>query len=279
MFQYAAGRALSLESGYPLRLDVSGFDKYRLHQGFELSRIFTGPFALASDQDVKRLLGWQRSPWAQRFLLGNRLNGLRSSRFIVEPHFNHWMGIKDTPDDSYMIGYWQSENYFNAATTTIQKEFTFRLPMSSRNLEISRRISDCNAVGLHVRRGDYVKNEKTREVHGLASINYYNLAISYVSDIVDRPHLFIFSDDIDWVKINLKTNLPTLYLDHNLGQDSYLDMRLMSLCCHQIIANSSFSWWGAWLNRSPGKIVITPKQWFATGVNTADLIPGDWICL
>lgn len=279
MFQYAAGRALSLNSAYSLKLDVSGFDRYKLHQGFELSRIFNGPFALASDQDVKRLLGWQRSPWAQRYLLNNRLAGLRSSRFIVEPHFNYWAGIKDTPDHSYMIGYWQSEKYFNIAKKSIQSDFTFKLPMSARNSDISDKITHCNSVGLHVRRGDYVKNAKTREVHGLASIEYYDLAIRYVSDKVDRPHLFIFSDDIDWVKVNLKTHLPTSYLDHNHGQDSYIDMRLMSLCRHQILANSSFSWWGAWLNRSAGKIVIAPKKWFANGVDAADLIPGDWISL
>ena len=279
MFQYAAARALSLHLGYSLKLDVSSFTKYKLHQGFELGRIFSGPFAVASNLEVNRILGWQRSGLAQRFLLSDRWAGLRSSRFIKEPHFNHWPGIKDTPDDSYMMGYWQSENYFDSEKSSIRNEFTFQLPITNLNAEVFDRMQQCNSVSLHVRRGDYVKNAQTRAVHGLASIDYYNLAIHYVCDRVNLPHLFIFSDDIAWVKNNLKTICSSTYVNHNKGQDSYVDMRLMSSCRHHIIANSSFSWWGAWLNPSPDKIVIAPRNWFATGVDTKDLIPKGWITL
>ena len=279
MFQYAAARALSLDLSYSLKLDVSGFTKYKLHHGFELGRIFNGPFALASGLEIQRILGWRRSALAQRLLLNKRLSGLRSDRLIIEPHFNYWAGIKNITDDSYMIGYWQSEHYFASEESSIRKEFTFRLPISDFNAEISNKIHCSNSVGLHVRRGDYVKNAQTRAVHGLASIDYYNLAIRYICDRVNLPHLFIFSDDIDWVKHNLKTHLPATYLDHNNGQESYVDMRLMSLCRHHIIANSSFSWWGAWLNPSPDKIVIAPRNWFAAGVDIKDLIPTGWITL
>ena len=279
MFQYAAARSLSLDLGYSLKLDVSGFTTYKLHQGFELTRIFNGPFALASDFEVRRILGWRRSPLAQRVLLNTRLSGLRSDRLVIEPHFNHWAGIKNITDDSYMIGYWQSEHYFINSESSIRNEFTFRLPVSDLNVEISNKIKSNNSVGLHVRRGDYFNNAQTKAVHGLASIDYYNLAVRYIRDKVNLPHLFIFSDDIDWVKDNLKTDLPCTYLNHNNGQESYADMRLMSLCSHQIIANSSFSWWGAWLNPSPDKVVIAPRNWFATEVDTKDLIPTSWITL
>ena len=279
MFQYAAARALSLDLGYSLKLDVTGFTKYNLHQGFELSRIFTGPFALASDLEIQRILGWRRSAFAQRVLLNKHLSGLRSSRLIVEPHFNYWAGIKNIPDESYLIGYWQSERYFAGDESSIRNEFIFRLPVSNLNEEVSNRIKCSNSVGLHVRRGDYVNNAKTRAVHGLSSIDYYNRAIRYICERVHLPHLFIFSDDIDWVKVNLKTDLPSTYLDHNIGQESYVDMRLMSLCRHHIIANSSFSWWGAWLNPRLDKIVIAPRNWFASGVDTKELIPTGWVTL
>ena len=279
MFQYAAARALSLHLGYSLKLDVSGFTKYKLHHGFELSRIFNGPFVLASDLEIQSILGWRRSAFAQRVLLNKGLSGLRGSRLFIEPHFNYWPGLKNITDDSYMAGYWQSEYYFASDESFIRNEFTFRLPISDFNAEVSYKINSTNAVSLHVRRGDYVNNAQTRSVHGLASIDYYNRAIRYIYDRVNPVHLFIFSDDIEWVKGNLKTNLPSTYLDHNNGQESYVDMRLMSSCRHHIIANSSFSWWGAWLNPSPSKIVIAPRKWFASGVDTEDLIPSGWITL
>lgn len=279
MFQYATARALALEFGYSLKLDISGFIKYRLHQGFELDRIFQGPFVRASDLEVQRILGWQRSAFAQRLLSTKSLTVLRGDRFIVEPHFNHWSGIKKISDNSYMTGYWQSENYFENHKSTIRNEFTFRLPVSSQNAEISDRIMQCSSVSLHFRRGDYVKNAETIAVHGIASMNYYKLAIRYMCDRVRLPHLFIFSDDIAWVRSNLETDVPCTYLDHNHGQDSFADMRLMSLCRHHIIANSTFSWWGAWLNPSPNKIVVSPKNWFSNGLDARDLIPRKWVTL
>jgi hypothetical protein len=115
--------------------------------------------------------------------------------------------------------------------------------------------------------------------HGLCPISYYQNAINYISAQVEQPYFFIFSDDMGWAKENLKMDLPCIYIDHNHGAESYNDMRLMSLCQHHIIANSSFSWWGAWLNASSNKIVIAPKKWFANNNNVKDLLPIDWITL
>jgi hypothetical protein len=151
--------------------------------------------------------------------------------------------------------------------------------LSGKNADIAEQIGRVNAVSLHVRRGDYVKNPKTTATHGLCSLDYYHTAIRYIYETVEQPYFFIFSDDMAWVKEHLKIDAPCQYVDHNQGKESFNDMHLMSLCKHHIIANSSFSWWGAWLNSSPEKIVIAPNKWFANQNNIKDLLPNDWVTL
>lgn len=279
MFQYAVGRALSIADNVPLRLDVSEFEGYGLHQGFELSRVFSCPVALAEPQDMHAVLGWQSSRWARRLVARPELRVLRSRHFVVEPHFHFWPGINDVAADSYLSGYWQSEKYFRNATQVIRSDFTFKLPFDRTNAELVGQISRENAISLHVRRGDYVNNSKTNATHGVCSLDYYRDAIRYISSRVERPYYFIFSDDMAWVKSNLKMDMPHQYIDHNKGADSYNDMRLMSMCRHHIIANSSFSWWGAWLNPDPCKIVVAPRKWFATENDVSDLFPQGWVKL
>ena len=130
-----------------------------------------------------------------------------------------------------------------------------------------------------MRRGDYVSNKKTNSMHGVCSLDYYRNAIKTILKRVENPVFFVFSDDIAWVKNNLVIDAPNVFIDHNSCMESYNDMRLMSLCQHHIIANSSFSWWGAWLGTNSNKIVIAPKQWFAHTKSTDDLIPVAWLKL
>ncbi len=279
MFQYATGRALSLKHKQPLLLDISGFADYGLHQGFELQRIFVCPINIANATDGRNVLGWRANPLIKRLLVRTRLAMFRNRHFIVEPHFQYWAGIQDIPPSTYLIGYWQSEKYFQESADIIRADFAFKLPLSIKNAELVQQISQVNAVSLHVRRGDYVHNPVTLAIHGLCTLNYYQAAIQSIVESVPQPHFFIFSDDIAWVKANLKMDFPSHYITHNQGAESYNDMRLMSLCQHHIIANSSFSWWGAWLNPSPNKIVIAPKQWFADDKNISDLLPPNWVAL
>ncbi len=276
MFQYAAGRALSLRRDTSLKHDVSDFEGYRLHQGFELHRVFACQVELASHAEVHALLGWRSGQRMMSLLKRRQLAWLRGSRFVVEPHFRYWSGIKDVPGDCYLAGYWQSERYFADVTENVHNDFTFKNPLSGRNLELSGQIAACNAVSLHIRRGDYVTNVKTSGLLGACSLDYYRDAIAYMVGRVESPRFFVFSDDIEWVKAHLNLDVPCTYIDHNRGADSYRDMQLMSLCRHHIIANSSFSWWGAWLNPCADKIVIAPKRWFASTLNSEDLIPQAW---
>lgn len=279
MFQYAAARALSLKLGLPLKLDTRDFSGYKLHQGFELNRLFNCNAEIATNNDLAKTIGWHRVKLAQRFLRKPQLKKIRHENYVVEPHFNYWSGIKQLRDNVYLDGYWQSEQYFIEFADNIRTEFTFKLPLSDKNIEISNLISQVNAVSLHVRRGDYVSSPKTSATHGLCSLDYYRAAIEYVSAYVSHPYFFIFSDDMTWVKDNLDIGPSAFFIDHNTNQESYNDMRLMSACKHNIIANSSFSWWGAWLNQNAEKIVIAPKQWFSKSTDTSDLIPAAWVRL
>lgn len=280
MFQYAAARALALARGLPLRLDVSGFDGYGLHQGFELQRVFRCETPLASADEVRAVLGWRALPVLRRILARPGLATLRGKALVVEPHFHYWPGIRDVSAGSYLQGYWQSEKYFEDVATQIRTDFTFRLPMSETNAAWAERIGRCNAVSLHVRRGDYVSNARTHAAHGVCSLAYYNAAARHIAGRVEAPEFFVFSDDIDWARENLDIGHSCHYIDHNRGVESYNDMRLMSLCRHHVLANSSFSWWGAWLNPRTDKLVVAPSRWFAGGRRRLDdLFPSGWVTL
>lgn len=279
MFQYAAGRALSLKRSDSLRLDISDFSNYKLHQGFELERIFNCTAEIATEADIRIILGWQYLSTIRRVVYLPAMAAFRRKGIIVEPYFRYWQGIKDVPRDCYLVGYWQSEKYFENVASVIRDEFTFKLPLTNLNAEIAEQVNKLNAVSLHVRRGDYANNPDTTTTHGLCSLEYYQAAIKYIAGRVEQPRFFIFSDDIAWVKENLKMDFPCQYVAHNKGAESYNDMRLMSLCKHHIIANSSFSWWGAWLNPNADKIVVAPKRWFVNETNTEYLIPQDWVIL
>lgn len=276
MFQYAAGRTISLERGTSFRLDISGFANYGLHQGFELQRVFNCPAEFATEAEVRNILGWQFTPGIRRVVSRTGLAAFRREGFVVEPHFNYWQGIKNVPCDCYLMGYWQSEKYFSGMEAQIRGGFSFRLPLENKNVELAKQINQVNAVSLHVRRGDYAYNPKTTATHGLCPLDYYRASIRYIAERIERPHFYIFSDDIAWVENNLKIEFPCQYVGHNQGAESYNDMRLMSLCQHHIIANSSFSWWGAWLNPRVNKIVVAPERWFANTTDVRDLLPQSW---
>lgn len=280
MFQYAAARALTYVRESPLRLDIAGFDGYGLHQGFELQQIFHVEPTLASAAEVRAVLGWRAAPVLKRILARPGLAKLRGSAFVVEPHFHYWPDIRGVPATAYLQGYWQSEKYFADAAVILRSDFAFRQPLSKANAAWAERITRCTAVSLHVRRGDYVSDPKTRAVLGPCSPDYYRSALRYVAERVATPEIFVFSDDIAWARDNLHIGFPCHYIDHNRGAESYNDMRLMSLCRHHILANSSFSWWGAWLNPRADKIVVAPARWFVgTERRLDDLFPKGWVTL
>ena len=280
MFQYAAGLAIAMKHGVSLRLDTSVFAKDKRHNGFELERIFNCTAEIAGDVDMRSVLGWQSSFSVRRILSRKSMAVFRRKEFVFEPHFHYWPEINHVPRKCFLAGYWQSEKYFRAYASTVRTDFTFTPLLTNVNAELSKQIANVNAVSLHVRRGDYATNPRNLTKHGVCPSSYYQEAIRYLAERVEAPYYFVFSDDKDWVRANLKTNSPCCYVVHNRGSESYNDMRLMSLCRHHIIANSSFSWWGAWLNPSTTKIVVAPKRWFNDcTTKTDDLLPEGWVML
>ena len=172
----------------------------------------------------------------------------------------------------YLEGYWQSDKYFQDVSTQLRREISLKANGIAP-------IEDANAVSLHVRRGDYISNPVTNQFHGASSVTYYQAAIDYITQHISQPHFYIFSDDMEWVKQHLPLPQSVTYVSNGQLHD-YEELVLMSHCQHHIIANSSFSWWGAWLNPSDQKIVIAPKQWFNNSAfDTTDLIPAAWIQL
>ena len=279
MFQYAIGRAVSLQLQTELKLDVSEFDGYALHQGYELDRVFHLQVPIANRQEVRKLLGWQSYPLVQRIVVRFLPHGVVEN-MVHEPHFHYWHGVKDLVGNCYLAGYWQSEKYFSEIETQIRQDFSFKTMVDNKNKKMADYIQSINAISLHVRRGDYVNSSKTNAMHGTCSLDYYQMAMDYIIQQVDNPCFIVFSDDIPWVKANLSTSHVCRFVDYNQGENSFRDMQLMGLCQHHIIANSTFSWWGAWLNANKDKIVIAPKYWFAHDkCSTQDLYPSEWMIL
>jgi hypothetical protein len=180
----------------------------------------------------------------------------------------------------YLDGYWQSERYFSDIAGVLRQEFTAEAPLDRENEALAAGIAAVNAVSLHVRRGDYVDDPTTNRFHGICAPDYYQRAVDFVASRVEAPRLFVFSDDLQWTRANLRFSVPMTFVDANPPDCGYRDMRLMTRCRHHIVANSSFSWWGAWLNPSREKIVVAPCRWFGASRNdTSDLIPPNWVRL
>ena len=279
MFQYATGKSLSIKTNQVHWLDLNDFSGYQLHNGFELDRVFNIEDIKSSPTVAKDLLGWRANSFAKKILRRPHFAKLRGQSFVVEPYFNYWPDFFKLTHDCYLHGYWQSERYFKDFSDIIRQDFVFKIPLDERNKQVALEMASTQSVGLHVRRGDYVNDPKNSNIINICSLEYYREAIEYIVNRIEKPVFYIFSDDMAWVKAHLSTDFPCIYVDYNSGLESYRDMQLMSLCKHHIIANSSFSWWGAWLNANPEKMVIAPRKWFVNNNNVDDLIPQDWIKL
>jgi len=280
MFQYAFGYAISKESKVKLKLDKRGFDAYKL-RGYELSL-----FSIEENSDLKP---------AYNFLL-NQLNGknntplikifrkilrwfLKFTKFYYQEkkEFVFDKDVFNCKIDTYFHGYWQNEKYFKKFRKELLEIFMLK-NIHSKTIEYQQQIFNSEAVSLHIRRGDYVTNKHTNSVHGTCDVSYYKMAALEVLKNMKQAQFFIFSDDLEWAKSNLD------FIDNKtfvrLGSDipDHEEMYLMSKCKHNIIANSSFSWWGAWMNQNSRKIVIAPKKWLKSSkTNQSQIVPHDWI--
>lgn len=277
MFQYAAGRALALRHRTALRLDLTSFGSSR---HFETVRQFElGKLAI----DVA-----PTTPLASlTFRLARRNNAALSRlsgwRIMREESLGHYDPQFETlPDNTYVYGYWQSWRYFNSAAEQIRAELQPRAPLSAESERRRDRMRSVNSLSLHVRRGDYLTAAGARDLHGVLDLDYYSGAVRHVQERLSDVEGFVFSDDLDWCRETFANlQLPLTFVDANHGDDSWQDIYLMAACRNCIIANSSFSWWGAWLGDGPNKpdrIVIAPRRWFAgMDVAIADRCPPNWL--
>lgn len=277
MFQYAIGRRLSCMHHVLLKLDAPAFENYTLRQ-YRLGN-YAIHAEIASVPEVEHVRYHGRTGVLRTLgnLAGYTVPYYRRNIYR-EPHFFYDQNILKCKNDVYLEGYWQSEKYFKDIEPLIRSEFIPVKEPDTLNKNMADQIKICESVSLHVRRGDYVLNPETNAYHGTCSPDYYKTAIRLIEKQVENPHFFIFSDDPAWVRENMKMGHPTTIVDINGPENDYEDLRLMSQCRYHIIANSSFSWWGAWLSQNREKIVIAPKKWFKKPeINTRDLIPDSWI--
>nr|WP_321404905.1 alpha-1,2-fucosyltransferase [uncultured Desulfobacter sp.] len=279
MFQYACGLVTAIRSGADLRLDIRGYTECEMHNGFELTTLFDIDTPSATTSEIRCLIGWRDTRLGRYLLLARRLNFIEGKHYFLEKSLRYNDKILSLTEDIYLYGCWQSELYFKKQTPLIRKLFEFKLPLSEQNMEIAHQIQKIpNSVSLHIRRGDYVDNTSINKNHGVCPNLYYEMAMQCIDKHIGSAVYFIFSDDPEWVKNNFKIGGTHFFIDWNSGSESYNDMRLMSMCKHNILANSSFSWWGAWLNKNEDKIVIAPKKWFQNpDWDSTDHIPMDWI--
>jgi len=282
MFQYATSRALARDLDQALRFSADGFRSYSLHQGLQLASVFALDLPLASRADLQRTVGRLLAPNLMRRLAARvGWPGLASSRFVAEPSPRWWPELRQRClRGAYLHGYWHSEHYFAHQAEAIRADFRWREPLQGRNADLARQILDApRAISLHVRRGDYVANAKNQSIYASCPPSYYVAALERIAQRTGLPAtaVFAFSDDPGWVMQELAPHIPGLVLvDHNRAAASWQDMRLMSLCRHHIIANSSFSWWGAWLDGRAGAEVIAPAHWYANSFDDSDLVPSGW---
>ncbi len=277
MFQYAFGRSLAERYGRELKLDLYDLENADVYSRRRLGlQVFNTRLDVASKEDVRPFRRWMRTRFGRRLQSAAwRFLGLRKRNVVMEGEFSE--DVLASGEGLYLVGYWQSEKYFRENEDVIRREFTLKEEHDVTDFDIARQIRDCISVAVHVRRGDYVTHEAANRLLGTCTPEYYAATVEYISGKVGNPHFFVFSDDIGWAKENIRLDHPVTWVSDGRLKD-YEEMVLMSLCKHAIVANSSFSWWGAWLNRNPEKIVIAPKRWFSDpDKNGEDLVPKTWV--
>ena len=282
MFQYAIGRKLSILNKTELKLDLNFLLDRTPRPNFTYRdynlNIFNLKVEFATQEQIKPFVNYPDNKI--KIKIYTYLFLVKNNKYINEKQPTCEPDIFKLTGNIYLDGYWQTEKYFSDIKNILYNDFTIKIPQDKKNQEIAEIIKNSNSVSIHIRRGDYIENKQTYNVHGVCDLDYYNNCINLLLKQIENPRFFIFSDDHQWATENLKLDYPITFVDHNDGSKNYEDLRLMSQCKHNIIANSSFSWWGAWLNSNPEKIIIAPQKWFSvTTRNIKDLIPDSWIKL
>ncbi len=277
MFQYAFYNALK-SKGKKSSLSFSSYLYYGHHNGIDLFRAFKIklPFIQMVLKFVLLNVEW---------LYNNKIGKAFFKRLITwyQSKLNTYQEKEEFKYDenvfkqsnTYFVGTWQNISYLNGIETILKNDFKFNIPTDIENAIQIEKIKEVNSVSIHVRRGDYLNAHWIDKLCVIKDVSYYQNAVDYINQKISNPYFFIFSDDVEWVKQNLKISNST-YINNNQLKRSYVDMYLMSICKHNIIANSTFSWWAAWLNNNKDKIVIMPNKWMNNN-SCEGIFSKDWI--
>ena len=268
LFQYAVGRAVALHHNLPLKLDLTIFETYNLHNGYRLDQ-FSIHADIATENEIINLKGRNNV----LFSALRKAGLIKRKSYFKEKGTSYFDASIFKNNSIYLDGYWQNELYFSDIRELLLRELSPISSMSDLGNAYLEPIKNSNSVSLHVRRGDYLNLKNV----GVLDVDYYMKAVEYIRTNVEKPIFFIFSDDLEWCKNSLGFLEGCIYVDRT--QTEIDDLKLMSFCRHNIIANSSFSWWGAWLNQNPKKTVIAPKGWHLNVPGSSNVVLSDWVKL
>ncbi len=283
MFQFALGTHLAIKNKTELKIDTtllldrSQPHEIVTHRNLDID-ILNVKLNLATQEDIWYFNGRSFTNPMEKIL--NRIRWqFRKKNLVIETERNFQASILNLSDDKCLVGAWQSEKYFKAIEPEIRKLYTFKEILTGRAAELGKQIQNTNSLCLQVRRGDYVTSPVYSKTLGAMPIEYFQKSFELIKTKQSIEHIYIFSDDIQWCKENLKWPVATTYVEDEFPELKFgTYLHLMSLCKHFIIPNSSFGWWGAWLGNHKEKIVIAPKKWYKDpSYKSEDIVPESWI--
>ena len=274
LFQYAAGLSLASYHNVAVKVDISALAKpdeqINTIRNFDLKSICLPP-EIATQQEIDDLINSNLFAKAiEKILPSYKRKIYKEASFNFDPNFYN------AGSHLYLKGYRQSERYFKKIKEKVQQQFVLQPQLTLHFKEKAKELQSTTSVAVHIRMGDY-NDKQVMDYHGILSEDYYQSAFQHINARIKNATFYIFTDDVKWVKENMEMPPSAEFVSGSITQNHYEDFYLMSKCRHQVIANSSFSWWAAWLNPNPQKIVIAPKKWFNNpSLDTTDLIPGEW---
>lgn len=284
LFQYALGFHLARKNNTELMLDTTFLNdtfprRQFTYRTFDLD-VFTAEYKTTVFSKISKhypipgvWLGIDIACAAIQGMVGSTKLVIEKNEKIFDER------IVQSPANTTLWGRWQHEWYFRDSADELRKQLQFRDPIVGEAQRVQEEIMRANAVGVHIRRGDYVATEKMKKIVGDTNLAYYEKATKYIQEQVKDPHFFIFSDDSEWCKKNIHINAPVTILDQRTaGPKNAFHLHLMALCKHMIIANSTFSWWGGWLNQNKKPIIIAPRAWIGFDLPHS-LVPNGWIIM
>lgn len=282
LFQYALGRRLAIENDCALKLDTSWFEKRKgncTYRIFQLNH-FTIQAEEATEADVASLVARKKLRSRGSRMCAKILRG-KNRPYILE----RWSGSFDAAVAAlrgpvYLEGYWQSYRYFDTIKKALIDDLRLAEALSPAYVETLERMRQTDSVGVHIRRGDYVSNPVYQKKFGTVTLDYYRRSIAYMAEKIARPHFFVFTDDYAWVKQNVLFDFPVTWMEQETKEKDCADLWMMAQCRHHIIANSSYSWWGAWLSPHTDAITVNPRFWnYREKRYNSDRSPRDWVVI